>query len=410
MTTTTAPVPSGVQTPALVVGTAFSLGTMSEGRIMALAAASPPKSQDPVDQATAKALKSNYPTLNLPAVADEDFDPATMERRHSLAMIRDYPQGDGTFSDVVVMRGDMNTVMSKVKMSREKRSELKRNASLVERRGWRPLAVASATVDENDAIGPFKMQGFIPVCPETIHGSADDVTTGPAVWARVNVWSASLRVQHWTNVAVVFILSCTGFLIMDPFIGPFAYNGIPTGFMMGWIRFIHFTAAFIWLVVALTRVWSAFTSRDRYLRWPSMWPLKKKEDVRNFGRVIQHYIFVKEDAPLFLAHNPLQQLAYSAVYVACVIQMIIGFQLFGLYHQTNAFWAFFSTPIHWIGVPAMRLIHVIIMFLLWMFVIMHIYLVFRAESLERHGGLSAMISGGVWVKRGSKPVDAPMVE
>ncbi|MCL2470219.1 MAG: Ni/Fe-hydrogenase, b-type cytochrome subunit [Propionibacteriaceae bacterium] len=410
MTTSTASVPSDVQTPALVVGTAFSLGTMSEGRIMALAAASPPSSHDPVDRATAKALKTDYPTLDRPVVAEEDFDPASVDKRHSLAMIRDYPQGDGTSSDVVVMRGDLATVLSKVEIGRGKRSELKRNASLAERRGWRPLAVASATVDENDAIGPFKMLGFIPVCPETIRGSVDDVKTGPAMWARIRVWSASLRIQHWTNVIVVFVLSCTGFLIMDPFFGPFAYNGVPTGFLMGYIRLIHFTAAFVWLVVALTRIWSAFTSRDRYLRWPAMWPLKKKEDVRNLGRVLQHYIFIKEEAPLYLGHNPLQQLAYTAVYVACVIQMIVGFQLFGVYHQTYWFWAFFSTPIHWIGVPAMRLIHVIIMFVLWMFVIAHIYLVFRAESLERHGGLSAMINGGVWVKRGSTPVDAPMVE
>ncbi|MCL2735810.1 MAG: Ni/Fe-hydrogenase, b-type cytochrome subunit [Propionibacteriaceae bacterium] len=411
MTTSTDSVATGVQTPALVVGTAFSLGLMSEGRIMALAAACPSTSTDPVDIATTEALEANFPGVEVPEVHPDDVDPATRNRRYSLVRVHASLTGVDAPQDLVVMRGDLDTVLTKVTIGRDERGVLKRNANLVIRRGWRPLAVAVATVDENGTVGPFKMEGFIPVCPETVaRQSATDVSTGPAVWARVRLWSASLRIQHWSNVALVFILSCTGFYIMDPFFGPSAFVGEQTGFLMGWVRLIHFTAAFVWLVVALTRIWSAFTSRDRHLRWPAMWPLKKKEDIRNLGRVLQHYVFIKEEAPLFLGHNPLQQLTYLAVYIVCGIQMMIGFMLYGLYHQSFAFWAFFSTPVHWIGVPAMRLIHTLVMFALWMFVIAHIYLVLRAESLERHGGLSSMINGGVWVKRGSRPVDAPAVE
>jgi Ni/Fe-hydrogenase b-type cytochrome subunit len=401
---------AGVATPPLVVGTAYSLGGMSEGRIMALAAASAAGSADPVDQATVEALQTHYPRLKAPRVSQDDVDAATLDRRYSIVLAQDYVHPDGTSGDVVVMRGDLDAVLAKVELGREKRSVLMRNANLVIRRGWRPLAVASATVDANGVLGPFTLHGFVPVCPETVHGSADDVSTGPATWARVKVWSASLRIQHWANVALIFTLSLTGFYIMDPFFGADPSYGEPTGYLMGWVRFIHFTAAFLWLVVGMTRIWSAFTSRDRHLRWPTMWPLKNKEDVRNLGRVLQHYVFIKRDAPLYLGHNPLQQLAYTSVYIACAAQLVIGFQLFGLYHQTNPFWAFVSIPIHWIGVANMRLIHALLMFLLWMFVIMHIYLVFRAESLERHGGLSAMINGGVWVRRGAQPVDSPPIE
>jgi len=232
----------------------------------------------------------------------------------------------------------------------------------------------------------------------------------PATWVRVDVWSTSLRIQHWTNVALIFILSCTGYVIMDPLIGPTAYTGQPTGYLMGWVRLIHFCAAFCWLVVGATRVYSAFRSRDPYLRWPSMWPLKSKDDLRNLGRVAQHYTFIKVDAPLYVAHNPLQQLTYTAVYVGCALQLAAGFVLFGLYHQTNPFWAVVSAPAHWFGIPNVRLFHTGMMFALWMFVIAHVYLAFRADSLERHGGISSMINGGVWVRKGARPVDAPEVE
>ncbi|MPN19849.1 hypothetical protein SDC9_167222 [bioreactor metagenome] len=65
---------------------------------------------------------------------------------------------------------------------------------------------------------------------------------------------------------------------------------------------------------------------------------------------------------------------------------------------------------HWFGIPGVRFFHAAIMFLLWVFVIIHVYLAVRADSLERHGGLSSMINGGVWLRRGAKPVDAPEIE
>jgi Ni/Fe-hydrogenase b-type cytochrome subunit len=196
---------------------------------------------------------------------------------------------------------------------------------------------------------------------------------------------------------------------MDPMFGPTSFVGEQTGFLMGWVRFIHFIAAFGWLVEGLTRIWSAFTSSDRYLRWSSMWPLKNKKDFRNLGHTLLHYTFVKTEAPVYLGHNALQQLAYLAVYALCALQMVIGFALFSLYYPENPFWRFMSTPTHWIGVPAVRLLHVCVMFVLWAFVIIHVYLVFRADSTERHGGLSAMVNGGVWMKRGTQPVDAPLI-
>ena len=402
--------PTTVEIPSLIAGTAFSLGSVSEGRIMTMAAAAPPDSKDPVDRAAIKALNENYIGLEVPEVDADDVDPARRDRRYSLARIRNYNRQDGRQDDRVIMRGDLDAVLAKVEISGEQRRVIKKNANVVIRRGWRPLAVARAKVDENSVVGPFRLEGFVPVAPETVKGLVEDVTTGPAVWARVRVWSASLRFQHWLNVAVIFILSCTGIFIMDPFFGVTTFGSDASGYLMGWIRLIHFIAAFAWLVIGVARIWSAFMSRDRYLRWPSMWPLKNKTDVKNLGRILQHYALIKEDAPLYLAHNPLQQLAYTAVYIACGFQMLTGFMLYGLYHQSNPFWAFLATPVGWTGVGMMRLIHTLMMFLLWAFVIMHIYLVLRAESLERHGGLSAMINGGVWVKRGSEPVDAPKVE
>ncbi|MCL1922523.1 MAG: Ni/Fe-hydrogenase, b-type cytochrome subunit [Propionibacteriaceae bacterium] len=396
--------------PALVAGTAYSLGVVSEGRIMTMAAAAPPNSDDPVDRAAIASLKANYVGLDVPEVDAADIDPASPNRRYSLARIRSYHRQDGGRDDRVIMRGDLDAVLDKVEISKEERRVIKKNAKAVQVNGWRPLAVARAKVDDDDHVGPFRIEGFVPIAPAASHAKSADVSSGPAIFARVPLWSVSLRFQHWLNVATIFVLSCTGIFIMDPFFGATTFGTDASGYLMGWIRVIHFTAAFVWLVIGAARIWSAFMSRDRYLRWQTLWPLKNKEDVKNLGRVLQHYAFIKEHAPLYLAHNPLQQLAYTSLYVAGGFQLLTGFMLYGLYHQTSAFWAFISLPAGWIGIGALRLIHALMMFLLWAFVIMHIYMVLRSESLERHGGLSAMINGGVWVRRGSEPVDAPKVE
>jgi len=398
-----------VELPKLTIGTSFSAGRISESRVLALAAAAPAGSTDPVDEAAATALKADRQDIPVPLVDPEDVDPARLDRRYSLLRVRDFPLNDGTTADFVVMRGDLSTVLRHATIKREDRTILVKNADLATRRGCRPLAVATAPVDAEDRVGDFTVEGFVTVRPESLRGVPSDMASSPGAWARVNVWSVSLRYQHWINVAMVFILSCSGYYIMDPFFGPTSRDGVPTGFLMGWIRLIHFTGAFIWLVVGATRIFSAFTSRDRYLRWPTMWPLKSKQDVRNLGKVIKHYAFISEEAPLYLAHNPLQQLTYTALYVACAVQMATGFMLYGLYHQDAAFWVFVSTPLHWFGIANVRLFHAMVMFGLWAFVIAHVYLAVRADSLERHGGLSAMINGGVWLHRGARPVDAPEI-
>ncbi|MDR2381514.1 MAG: Ni/Fe-hydrogenase, b-type cytochrome subunit [Bifidobacteriaceae bacterium] len=388
------------------VGGAFTLGTVAEGVILGLAAVSCAESTDPVDRALRAALLEDRPDLEKPPVLEEDFDPATPRRRYSLTMVRHFPLHDDDYSDVVVMRGALEPVLAKATISRRDKGLIRRNATWALARGWRALAVAVAPVGPRDQVGTFSVLGFVYVGVGRVKPLADE---GPSNWAWVQVWSASLRAQHWLNVAVVLILSCTGYIIMDPFFGPAAGQGSDVGFLMGWVRLIHFAVGFLWILIGLTRVVAAFTSRDRHLRWSAWWPLKTKTDVKRLGLVLGHYALIKPEAPLYVAHNPLQQLTYTALYLGCGVQMLTGLTLFGLYHQTNWFWELFAMPTHWLGIPFIRLFHTMVMFCLWAFVTVHVYLAVRADSLERHGGISSMINGGVWLRRGSQPVDAPEV-
>jgi len=402
-------------TTKLIVGSPYSLGMMSNSEIMALASAKTAGSADPVDAALGEALAKDYAPHKVPVYDAADVDPATPERKYSVSRLRNFTEPDGTVHDLVVMRGDLTSMLSAVKIGRQSRSVIRRRGNIAIRNGWRPLAVATAPIDADEKVGSFTLQGFVAVTTDASKASPrEDISAESSQWVRINVWSPSLRIQHWSNVILIVTLSITGFYIMNPFVGVSSAANPPgayTGYGMGWVRVIHFTAAFLWLVVGLLRIWSAFTSSDRYLRWSSMWPLKSKQDWKYLGQQLLHYTFIKTESPVYLGHNPLQQLTYTGVYVLCGLQMAVGFVLFSLpFSNDNWFWGFLSAPIHWWGIAPLRILHTCIMFLLWAFVIAHIYLVFRADATERHGGLSAMINGGVWVMKGTKPVDAPIVE
>jgi len=410
MSTATIEAQEASTTKQLAIGSPYSLGMMSNGEIMALAAASPAGSADPVDAALGEALAANYGQHQVPVCDADDVDPATPDRKYSVSRVRDFVNSDGTTSDVVVMRGDLDSVLKAVRIGRQSKAVVRRSGNVALRDGWRPLAVATAPVDADDQVGDFTLQGYVAVTtnPDTARGAAENSTD--AQWVCIPVWNAPLRFLHWSNVILIVTLSITGFYIMNPIVSATS-TGTPTGFAMGWVRFIHFTAAFCWIVIGLLRLWLAFTSSNRFMRWSTLWPLKHKSDWRNLGDQLLHYVFVKKEAPVYVGHNPLAQLAYTGVYVLCIIQVILGLALFSLpFTNDNWFWHLLASPLNWWGISTLRILHVIAMIILWAFVIGHVYLVFRADAVERRSGLSSMINGNVWMKKGTKPVDAPMVE
>ena len=390
------------------VARAYSVRKLSPGRLLAMAAVAPFDSEDPVDVALHASLRVNRPDIVPIRVPTDEFSPATPKRKYSLVRVDDFPVEDVP-KNVMIMRGDMESVLAKATISREERTLFIRNAEVMRMSGQRCLAVASAEIAEDGTVGEFFVEGFVAMVLEKPSQVAKKFSSNPNEWVRINIWSATLRFQHWANMALIVIMSMSGYYIMNPFFGPAAETGPDVGYLMGWVRLIHYVSAYLWLGLGFSRLVLSFTAKDRQLRWRSLWPLNSHEDVKGLWGTIQYYLFMKKEGPLYLAHNPLQQFAYTGIYVMCLIQMLSGIVLYGLYNQTDWFWVIVAYPMHWMGVSTIRMIHALIMFVLWSFVIVHVYLATRADALERHGGVSSMVNGGVWLRRGAKPVDAPEI-
>lgn len=390
------------------VARAYSVRKLSPGRLLAMAAVAPFDSEDPVDVALHASLRVNRPDIVPIRVPADEFSPATPKRKYSLVRVDDFPVEDVP-KNVMIMRGDMESVLAKATISREERTLFIRNAEVMRMSGQHCLAVASAEIAEDGTVGEFFVEGFVAMVLEKPSQVAKKFSSNPNEWVRINIWSATLRFQHWANMALIVIMSMSGYYIMNPFFGPAAETGHDVGYLMGWVRLIHYVSAYLWLGLGFSRLVLSFTAKDRQLRWRSLWPLNSREDVKGLWGTIQYYLFLKKEGPLYLAHNPLQQFAYTGIYVMCLIQMLSGIVLYGLYNQTDWFWVIVAYPMHWMGVSTIRMIHALIMFVLWSFVIVHVYLATRADALERHGGVSSMVNGGVWLRRGAKPVDAPEI-
>lgn len=387
---------------------------LSPTEVLQVASIAPAESQDPVDVALRASLRQNRhdlyehdgtPKVNL---VPEEFEPATPERKYSIAKIRGIQVGEKV-RDLAIMRGDVDDVLANATISRSERKIFIRDANMQHSRGRRSLAVAVANLNDDGTPGEFFVEGSLAM--GLVHRDEAEtlVQSNPSEWVRVHIWGASLRLQHWLNLFLMIVMTLTGYYIMEPYAALPDYNGAEAPFLMGWIRFAHFVSAFAWIAVGLWRFVFMFVTNDRQSRWRSFWPIYSTEDVKNLFGTVQHYLFLKKEGPIYFAHNPLQQFAYTGIYALCLVQWATGLALYGMYEQNNWFFALMSAPIHWIGIGYIRLIHAIIMYLIWAFAIIHVYLVFRSDAKHGHTGLSAMVGGWTWLRRGTEPVDAPRV-
>lgn len=220
--------------------------------------------------------------------------------------------------------------------------------------------------------------------------------TEPGTYHWIYLWHLPIRVTHWFAAGAIVLLAVTGYYIGQPYL---MTSGEPAShFLMGWMRFLHFTGAAVLVAAAILRIYWLFTGH-RYESWRALFPFHKKDWV-NMARMVRAYAAVRpEDAPHYVGHNPLQQIFYTLFYAIAMFEVATGFALYGLSDPSGFFFRTFS----WIG-PAMGGWQVVRFFhhaMLWVFVSfipVHVYLVVRAAVLDREGTISSIFTGGRFIR------------
>ncbi len=202
------------------------------------------------------------------------------------------------------------------------------------------------------------------------------------------VWEVPVRVTHWVNMLSIVILSVTGFLIGSP--KTLALSA--SEFVMGWIRFIHFVAAYTFAISVASRLYWTIVG-NTYAGWRESLPVLTSNGRRGMWETFKYYTFLSRKAPHVVGHNALAGTAYMVLYGLFLLMILTGFSLYaqhapaGTMHKALGFmYGMFSDQ-------GMRLAHHFSMYLIFGFIVNHIYSAWLMDIKEHGSEISSMFSG-----------------
>ena len=213
---------------------------------------------------------------------------------------------------------------------------------------------------------------------------------------RVYVWELPVRIYHWLNALAIIALIITGFLIADP---PAIMSNQEASdrFLFGWVRYIHFIAAYIFFFNFLFRLYWGFVG-NKYASWKQFIPTSKRFFKEMWTVFKIDILMLKKNGQqqehLSVGHNAMAGFIYFLTFIAFLIQCLTGF---GLYAGMSGWWLpqlFAWVPSVFGGDILTRQIHHWAMWFFILFTVVHVYLVFYHDYVEGRGEISSM--GGGW--------------
>jgi len=210
----------------------------------------------------------------------------------------------------------------------------------------------------------------------------------------VYVYEAPVRLWHWVNAFAILLLAITGHFIGSPL--PSVPGEASANFLMGWIRYLHFSAGYILAIGFLFRIYWAFVgnSHAREIFLPPVWRT-------SFWKELVHeakwYAMLTRKPLKYEGHNPLAQLVMHFAFVWAIVFMIFtGFAMYG--EGTGAgSWQhtlFTSWMLSLFGQSQnLHTFHHLVMWVIICFVIVHVYAAIREDIMSRQSIISSIISG-----------------
>ncbi|HET6514186.1 MAG TPA: Ni/Fe-hydrogenase, b-type cytochrome subunit [Thermodesulfovibrionales bacterium] len=202
------------------------------------------------------------------------------------------------------------------------------------------------------------------------------------------VWEFPVRLTHWVNVVAIVMLSVTGFYIGAPFIHAVRENQ----FIMAKMRYIHFISAYVFVVSFLVRIYWWFAG-NKYARM-NQFIFVNAARWKNTIDTALFYAFLKDDLPHSPGHTGMAGLTYFTLFIVFVIEILTGFALFSETHgggwlMTVAGGWLFS----FMSTGTVRLIHHCVLWIIVAFTIIHVYISWHNDIVERNGLTSSIFSG-----------------
>ncbi|WP_136514160.1 cytochrome b/b6 domain-containing protein [Geomonas edaphica] len=361
--------------------------------LIAAALGAPFGTDDPVDLALLSAASKKEDLRHYEQLA---FTPLEPRLARSVARVRRVDSGE----EALIARGEVDSILYLCHPDEATRYRAEMQAEMRMTHGFRALGVGRGSVAP-DGSEHWEFQGYIPVRATRRKSRRIEE---PAEFRYVSVWDWQLRVLHWFSVFLILVLSATGLLMGS---GRLVYSGAE-GFTnyLSWLRLVHFVAGWLLLCAAILRIAGLFLASNQFQRWYALFPVRVR-DLKNLVQVALNYLFCRFDRPPhYIGHNPLQQVAYTAIFGVGLLALFTGFALYALYDPGNIVFRYFVMFDDLVGVQYVRLAHQFVMWIFLAFIPIHVYLSVRADTVEREGALSSIVSGGRWCRKGTHFEDA----
>jgi Ni/Fe-hydrogenase 1 B-type cytochrome subunit len=227
--------------------------------------------------------------------------------------------------------------------------------------------------------------------------SIAELSAKPVAKERIYVWELPVRLVHWVLFFAIIILSVTGYYIGHPFIsvpGPAKDH-----FVMGTMRAVHLYTAIIFSMAVLVRIYWFFAG-NRYARVTDFIPLTR-ERWRGFWRTFLYFCFLKPHPEVYPGHDAAAASTYGFIFLIYLLLMATGLALYTAIASISSPFQVFGFLVPFFGGLQMaRLIHHICMYVVFIFVVIHIYSVVLWSLIEDSGEIDSIFNGHkFWPKR-----------
>lgn len=204
---------------------------------------------------------------------------------------------------------------------------------------------------------------------------------------RVYVWEFPVRLTHWLNFVSILTLAVTGFYVGAPFIRAVDESQL----IMAQFRFVHFVAAYVFAVSVLVRIYWWFVG-NRYSHWDQFLPISSERRKNLYGTA-QFYCFLREKCPEVIGHTGIAGLTYFIMFLLFLLEIVTGFALYSQSHIGGLWTLMGGWLLSILSEGTIRLVHHCIMWLIAVFLILHIYIGWHNDMMERNGLMSSIFSG-----------------
>ena len=220
--------------------------------------------------------------------------------------------------------------------------------------------------------------------------SGEATATGKTVY----VYQAPVRLWHWINAFSILVLAVTGYLISHPL--PTPEGEASAHFQMGYIRFTHFAAGYIFAVGYLGRLYWALVG-NRYARQLFRLPVTDRKWWSGMLHELRWYLFMDREPRKYVGHNPLAHLLmFLSITLGGAFMIATGFAMYGEGAQAGS-WShtlFSSWIIPLFGQSQdVHTWHHLVAWGVVTFVMIHVYAAVREELMSRQSMIGSMITG-----------------